>query len=500
MARPDTKIYSEPTPRVLADWSPPRVRSVLTQLQRGDFSAAGALADAILADDRVQAALGTRINGVLSLPLGFEPTDDTPAAAAAAEALEADWWEMADEATLTEWMAYALLVGACLAELVWDTDGERSLPRLRVWHPGNTRRHEGAWQVRQANGQWLTVTPGDGKWALLAPFGERRAGTRALLRGLALAWLSKTFALNDWNRASEIYGAPVRVGLAADGSQAGDWEKFRDQLASLASDAAVVLPPGWKLELLEGSPGTGEIFERLIDWADKAISIAILGQNLTTDVESGSLAAAEVHERVRADLVQADAEVLATVTHDEVVVWWAEFNLGRRDLAPWPSWDSTPPADEVATAEALNTRAQALLTLSTAQLQTGLPIDWRALAAQVGIPLLEGAELAPPRYPERLAGLRLASGDSLDTARGFARGQLYADRLADVAAGRGVAAGRPALERVLAIVNGARSYDELREALLASFSELDTEEMADLTESALVLAGLAGRLAVVDDA
>lgn len=504
MAQPSDKVFSEPSVRAVAAWSPTTVRGVLTQLQRGDFSRAGALADAILADDRVQAVVGTRINGVLSLPLRFEVADDSPRAAQAAEALELDWWEIADEAVLSEWLAYALLLGACAAELVWDTAGERSIPRLRVWHPSNLRRDEdaGVWQVRQAGDEWLTITPGDGKWAVLAPFGERRAGTRALVRAVALPWLAKSFAVADWNHYSELHGSGARVGKAPSGASDKTRREFRDDLARMANDSAIVLPFGWELELLEAKVGSGDVFEKLISWADKAMAIAILGQNLTTDVEGGSLAAAEVHENVRYDLIAGDAELLATVTHDQVVVWWAEFNVGDRALAPWPDWDAQPPADQAAASTALATTAQALLTLSSAQLQTGLPIDWLQLAGRLDIPLIEGAKLAPAQVAtrEELSSVRLASGDPIDSARGFARGQLYADRVADVTRAQASEAIAPALAGVLGIVASARSYDELRARLLAVYSELSVDDLADLTESSLVLASLAGRLAVLDDA
>ena len=505
MAQPDTKVYGEPSVRSVATWSPTSVRSVLTQLQRGDFSRAGILADAVLADDRVQAVIGTRINGLLSLPLAFEAADDTPKAAQVAELLEADWWEIADEALLSEWLAYALLLGACAAELVWDTSGERSLPRLRVWHPSNLKRDEetGTWSVRLTNDKWQQITPGDGKWALLAPFGERRAGTRALLRAVAIPWLSKAYATGDWNRYSELHGSGTRVGKAPTGATQEERRSFRDDLSTLANDSAIVLPPGWELELLEAKVGSGDVFEKLIAWADKAMAISILGQNLTTDVEGGSLAAAEVHERVRFDLVANDAELLATATHDQVVVWWTEFNVGDRALAPWPDWDAEPPTDEAAVATALGARAQALLTLSTAQLQTGLPIDWVQLAGQLGIPLVEGAPLTPPRPVggEFLSTdhVRLASGDNVDSARGFARGQLYADRIADGARAAGGEALAPALEQVLGLVATAGSYEALRTQLLAAYGNLAVDDLADLTEASLVLASLAGRLAVLDD-
>lgn len=503
MAGPDTKIFSEPSVRVMSTWSPASVRSVLTQLLRGDFSRAGALADTILADDRVPAVLGTRINGVLSLPLRFEAADDSPKAAQAVELLQQDWWTFADEPTLSEWIGYALLLGACAAELVWDTTGVRSIPRLKVWHPSNLRCVEetGEWQVHLEGDKWQTITPGDGKWALLTPFGSRRPGTRALLRGLVLPWLSKSYAVTDWNRYSEMHGSGVRVGKSASGASLEERERFRDDLAALASDTAIVLPPNWELELLEAKVGSGEVFEKLVSWADKAIAIMVLGQNLTTDVEGGSFAAADIHDRVRLDLVANDAETLGTTTHNQIVSWWCEFNLGDRNLAPWPDWPAEPPSDEAAESAALSSKAQALLTLSTAQLQTGLPIDWVKLADRLGIPLLEGADLAPPQAGprEQLSTLRLASGDPIDSARGFARGQLYTDRVADFSRGQAGAALAPALADVLAIVSTARSYDELRARLLKSYADLGVDELADLTESSLVLASLAGRLAVLDD-
>lgn len=497
MARPDLTAQREPEQRLVTTWSPVAVRSALTQMQRGDFGPAGALADAVLADDRVQAALGTRVNGVLGLPLKFDPADDTTAAAKAAQALDADWWEIANETVLSEWTAYALLLGACAAELVWDTTGERAVPRLRVWHPSNLRRDPGTggWSVQLQGGKRLPIEPGDGKWALLTPFGERRGGTRGLLRSLAIAWLSKSFAIGDWNRYSEVHGSAARVGRSPKGATISERELFRDDLARLASDSSIIVPDGWTVELLEAKVGSGEVFEKLISWADKAIAISVLGQNLTTDVEGGSLAAAEVHERVRYDLVQNDAEVIATTAHDHLVSWWSLYNFGARELAPWPAWDTAAPTDEVASATALGQRAQALLTLSTVQQQTGLPVDWSELADQLSIPLVRGqAVVTPPQL-----AVRLASGDDPSSTRGFVRGQLYADRLADAGRMQAGQALAPALEDVLKLVTASRGYDDLRARLLAAYSDLSIDDLADLTESTVLLASLAGRLAVLDD-
>lgn len=508
MARPDTIQHVEGPTRVVATWSPGAVRSALVQLQRGDFSLAGVLADALLGDDRVQAVIGTRVNGLLGLPLEFEPADESDRAAEVAGVLEEDWWSFAPEPVLREWLTYGLLVGACAAELVWDV-GERALPRLKVWHPSALRRSDaGQWSVRLASGQDLPITPGDGKWALLAPWGSRRPGTHALVRALALPWLSKNFAVADWNRYSEVHGSPTKIGRHPAGATDEDKAKFVADLRGLANSAVAVIPEGWSLELLEAKVGSGEVFGKLIEWADKAVAVATLGQNLTTDVEGGSLAAARVHENVRQDLLDSDTETLATTMREQVVTWWAEFNFADRSLAPWPDWDSSPPTDQAQEATAWRTRAEALTGLAALQQQVLLPIDWRAMADRLGLPLREGADV--PEGPTQLpligdedvtTDVRLASGDDPDDAAGFVRGQLYADDLADVASGRGSEAVRPALERVTELVMNAGSYEELRRTLLREYASLDVDELRSLTESAVTLGILTGRWAVrADDA
>lgn len=505
MARPETIQHIEGPPRVVTSWSPSAARTALVQLQRGDFSLAAALADAALGDDRVQAVIGTRVNGLLGLPLEFEPADDSARAAEIATLLEEDWWRFAPEPELREWLSYALLVGACAAELVWDVSG-RALPRLKVWHPSSLRRSDtGQWSVRLANGKELPITPGDGKWVLLSPYGQRRAGTHALIRALALPWLSKNFAVSDWNTYSEVHGRPTKVGRHPAAASEAEKTQFLTDLRGLASSAAVVVPEGWTLELLEAKVGSGEVFGKLIDWADKAIAVAVLGQNLTTDVEGGSLAAARVHENVRQDLLDSDAETLSTTMREQVLVWWAEFNFAARDLAPWPDWDASPPADQAQEATAWKTRAEALQGLAALQAQVPLPIDWRAVADHLGVPLRDGADVpdgpaAPPVDEDFTASVRLASGDDPASAQGFVRGQLLTDEVADVAAGAGSEAIRPALERVTELVMSATGYDELRRLLIREYASLDVDELRSLTESAVTLGMLTGRWAVSEDA
>jgi len=63
------------------------------------------------------------------------------------------------------------------------------------------------------------------------------------------------------------------------------------------------------IERKGGGSGNQE-FKQLADYMDKQISQAILGQNLTSDVSSGSLAAAEVHDEVKEEIISDDARIV----------------------------------------------------------------------------------------------------------------------------------------------------------------------------------------------
>ena len=91
-----------------------------------------------------------------------------------------------------------------------------------------------------------------------------------------------------------------------------------------------------------------------------ASTIAIRGNNLTTQVQSGSLAAAQSHQAGNEDYAASDNERWSSTTHRDLLTWWAEFNFGDRRLAPWASYDVEPEEDLQQNAALLNTVADGI--------------------------------------------------------------------------------------------------------------------------------------------
>ncbi len=481
--------YDQPAIRFHQSWTPALVSSALTMLMSGKLQQASLLADALLGDDRVQPTLSNRVNGVLGLNMSFEPADDAARSKRIAEALEEDFWDMFPEKALAELHRYGLLVGVCVGELVWFQRRGRVLPKLKIWHPSRLEYDAelNVWYLH-TKFERITITPGDGKWLLYTPYNDARPWASGLVRGLALPWLAKHFAVKDWQGYSEVHGSPTKVGHTPAGAKTEDKEKF---------------------------------FDRLISWANTAIAVSALGQNLTTEVGGGSLAAARVHESVRADLLESDTESLATILHEQALRHWTEFNFGNAEWTPWALWDSDPPADDKAIAETVNTAADALTKLANLS-RNGVPVDLREVAERLNIPLLAEDEIPPPpesepptpeedpeeepeqpEEPETASlnrqRVRLASGDSADSAQGFIEGQMYVDNVADAAAAEGAPVFGEFTERVREIIDLAQDYDEMRTALADLYAESDPSAFADVFRRALLMSHFAGRYAVIED-
>lgn len=483
MAKPQPQLVNEPSVWSRTDWAPADLSTAWRLAQGGNLTLAAELVEAMLADDRVQATLGTRVRGLLGLPLTLEPANNREGKSLV-RALEADLWAFAPEESLYQLLAWGLLLGVGLARLDWqEGEGGRLLPRLEVWHPRNLGYdpQRGVWYIQTREGS--RVEPRPGAWWLYTPYGARRPWAQGLWRALAVPWLVKQDAIRYWARDNEV-GA-LRVGSASGPTTAEAREQLARDLAELGNSTGIALPEGYQLQILAPSGEVWRSKEAAIGWANTALATAILGQNLTTEVQGGSFAAARVHDAVRGDLLEADAETLATSMREQVLSYWAEFNFGDARLAPWPRWETTPPEDQAQQAETLNRLAQAVATLT----QAGAPVDARALLEAYGVPLSPG--------PTPL--VRLASGDRVRASSGFVQGQLYADRLADRAREAAPERLAPLVTQVGRALEQAQDYEGLRARLLELFPQVQPDELAALMENALLLAELAGRYAVWSD-
>jgi phage gp29-like protein len=294
-------------------------------------------------------------------------------------------------------MRWATGVGTGLAELVWSVRDGLYSPRLKPWHPQFLHWR---WDLHDAAGGWQLITqtasvepvPGAGKWLLVQPGGARRPWMAGGVRALAIPYLMRGYAYRDWANYSEVHGGGIKKALVPSEAPEADKQLFFQSIQTLGAHGLVVLPvsldgkPAFDLQMLEATSSGWEGFEKLIARTDDSIAISELGQNLTTQVDGGSRAAASVHDKVRGDVMEADSLTMCGAIREQVLRPWARYNFGDPDLAPIPSYDATPPVDQQKVAATWKAVADALHAFQAAK----IPVNAQALLDQAGVPTAKG--------------------------------------------------------------------------------------------------------------
>lgn len=487
----------------------------------GQFQASGVLLESMLADETFDSVMHTRVIGLLGKPLRLRANrhPDKDAAAACLRAVEDRRETLFAEAALSNLMLYAIGMGFSVSQLLWDYDGECVTPSLQSWHPSQI-------YYMLPDRRYIAITmdgirhivPGDGQWLLHAPFGSYRGWMRGAVRSCALPYLAITYARRDWSRYNEVHGLPIRLLKFPAEAAAREKQAVFNALSNLGNETTISLPQGaqdnpiasWDVDLLEATSQSWTSFEHMISSCQDRIAIRILGQNLTTAVSGGSFAAADVHDSVRSDYVQADARSLASTLRKQLLEPFAAHNFGDASLAPEVYFDVTPAEDKSALATTYATALQAASVAAAA----GLPIDVRAMLQKLGVPL-RPERLATPtqvRPPNDRPVPPVAVGPSAGVASLSAccatDGTAHELSSADVVVApeapevlsdailegvdAGTAAMQPALDAVLAAVSGSTSLHDARAAVLALADSLDPSDMAGAVGTALRLAAAVG--------
>lgn len=479
--------------RPLASLTPAMVADILRRAAMGDAHDFLLAADDIREKDlHYRAVLQTRTLSAAGLPIDVQPWDDSLAAQKAAELVQ-DALRNCDLYYLVVHLMDAVAKGYAVAEVVWETSGS-------TWYPRAILPREAHWFTWDRDtGRLLRLVDGSADGAEIPPYrmivhAPPVAAGIPLLGGVARsalwAWVFKSYALRDWARFCELFGQPIRVGKYHRGASPEDVAVLKQAAFGLGSDAAAVIPQEMALELIEsgGKSASADLYHKLIDYLDRQVSKAVLGQTMTTDDgSSGSLAQARVHAEVRADILRADARSIAATLTRDLIAPIVRLNMG--DDAPLPILTLC-----VEEPEDMAALADQVVKLS----QAGMPIPQWWVRERFGIP--EAAEgepvLGAPALPQDAPAAQAVH--ALHTTRcGCAAHAQGAPDIPTLQADRMEIEAEPAWRAIMAevqrIVDEAESLPQLRDALLAAFGGLPTEELAQVMAMGFAAAELAGR-------
>ncbi|MCX8016387.1 MAG: DUF935 domain-containing protein [Rhodocyclaceae bacterium] len=371
--------------RPLASMTPAMVADVLRRAAMGDAHDFLLAADDIAEKDlHYRAVLQTRTLAVMGLPIEIAPADETPQARRAAD-LVRDAVAPGDLVRLIGHLMEAVAKGYAVAEIVWETSGS-------LWYPRAILPREAHWfTFDRDTGRLLRLVDGSAEGQEIPPYRAilhqpPLSSGIPLLGGVARsalwAWVFKSYALRDWARFCELFGQPIRVGKYHQGASPEDVAVLKQAAFSLGSDAAAVIPQEMALELIESGSksASAELYHKLIDYLDRQVSKAVLGQTMTTD-DGASLAQAKVHAEVRADILRADARAMeATLTRD-LIAPIVRLNVGEDAPLPRLVLRVEEPEDMAALADQVVKLTQA-----------GMPIPQAWVRERFGIPEVADGE------------------------------------------------------------------------------------------------------------
>ena len=390
--KPETKLQAERDKRgvrtVVADSvaidtiTPRQIRNLLLEAEGGDLAAQAELFEKMEEKDgELDAHLRTRKTGVARLKFDIQPADESPQAARAAALCRSVLADLPELRRAVFDLLDAIPKGFSVQEIAWRTGADGWAPAQLIWRPQR-------WFTVGDDGQTLMLRDMKGGAVELNPLNfivhrvRARSGFCArtgLLRSCVRAFVVRHFSWKDWMSFAEVYGMPPRLGRLREGVP-WDSEEARQlwqAVRSLGMDAAAVVREGNQIEVLDSrAAGEGEIFERILERASKEMTLAILGQLLTSRGEQGgSYALGEVHNQVRWDLLESDAAVLEETLGAQLLRPLVRLNLGEGFPAPRWHFAVEKPGD-------LEALARTVKTLSEA----GLKIPARWAYQKFGIP------------------------------------------------------------------------------------------------------------------
>ena len=385
-------------------WTVEMVLGALASHTYGVFEMSGQLVDQLIADPRIRATLDSRMSGLFSREMRFRPPNDSSAAREVLDAWVEAWPYITSGGALRQLSAYTNLFGFWPAQLAWTRDAVMK-PCIMPWHARYTYYQ---WDIRRyvavSQDGTLPIFPGDGKWVLHAPRGEYRGWMWGSLRAVAEPWLLRHFAFRDMARFSEVHGMPIRKGLVPAAADEQQRQRFENQISELGVETSMILPQavdgqnGYDLQLLEATSQGWQIFPGLIDRCDMDIILAILMQNLTTEVTGGSFAATQSHMDIRQNGIEDDNSAWRMTIHDQVARPFAALNFGDHELAPWTDWDVESTADYKDRAGTLYSIGQSVQILRQGGVQIASDADGfrKFVRGQFGVKLPESLEIVEP--------------------------------------------------------------------------------------------------------
>jgi phage gp29-like protein len=283
--------------------------------------------------------LSTRKRAVARMDITVEPAGETQAdkdeAALVREVIEGAAFRL----SLID-MLDAIGKGFSATEIVWDTSA-------KPWKPvAFKHRDPRFFEFDRVDPERLLLLTDGGReelWPNCWIVHRAKAKSGLPIRGglarlVAWLYLFQSFTLKDWAIFAEAYGQPLRLGKYDPGASEADKQALLEAVLNIGADFGAIVPSRTAIEFIHAQlTGSLDLYERRADWLDRQCSKIVLGQTGTTDSSEGSgYAQAKVHDDVREDIADSDAEQLGATLTEQLARPLIDFNFAPRKRSGYP--------------------------------------------------------------------------------------------------------------------------------------------------------------------
>lgn len=282
-------------------------------------------------DCHAGAVLGKRKLAVTSRPWDLKPASEAAEDVAAAELVRSalDYLRFNG---ICKRLLDAVLKGYAVAEVIWELRDGKVLPKAVKARDARRFVFDKQTQLRMLTRE----QPSDGielpdrKFIVHRHDGDDDH-PYGLGVGSMLFWpvFFKRNGISFWLTFADKFGSPTALGKYPNGSDPKEQAKLLQALGAIAQDAGVIVPEGMVIELLEAArSGSVDTYEKLVRYMDEQMSKAVLGETMSTTAAATGLGSnqASVHNEVRLELAQDDADELCETLDSTLVRWIVEFN------------------------------------------------------------------------------------------------------------------------------------------------------------------------------
>lgn len=371
----DRSRYTDP-----GGYTPDRVDALMRAASTGDTT------DLCLASREIRSrnwdilhALQTRTAALSGSEWTVEPGDDTPAAKAAADALERELREAGEKgdgtfADLVAWLQLAVVDPFSAAEIIWSpTGGIEGFRSIGAWH--FTLRDGFTPKLITEDAPSGMELPPD-KVIIHRRGGESDPASGGLIRCLAWLHVFQNYPVKDLMSFVERYGMPFVVAKVDNSTFEQERWTLRNLIRSFGPNGGGIINRSTELELLQAANTGGDVYFKLLDYTGQAITKVLLGQ-LASSSDATGMSNGDAQSSVRQDLLDSDARAMESTLRSCLIAPWMRFRTADAVPAPRIHFCTERPED-------IQALAQTLSTLAAAGLEAA---DIDEVSARIGVKL-----------------------------------------------------------------------------------------------------------------